>query len=230
MTREPDSSSDGQPAPSRRQVLRRTGAALGAGAAATATAGAQQNDTAGGPETETETGAPGPEGDGDPLVNGVIIEQPEYDQPITGFWIHLAEEIDPRVASVDDECDYVSWANDEQRAYDALLIDRTADPQQQPITLYLHERVDVMSGGLYIVNTVHPCQSGYLGVELERVGADLVTLWADDLGTATPREEGGGGGVDPGTPETGPGFGLLGGVAGLAGLGWLLRDGDGGDE
>ncbi|PSP82400.1 hypothetical protein BRC83_08830 [Halobacteriales archaeon QS_1_68_17] len=40
------------------------------------------------------------------------------------------------------------------------------------LPLYVPDRIDVNAGDLFIVNRVHPCESGYTGIELEQIGAD----------------------------------------------------------
>ncbi len=188
--------------------------------------------------TDTEGGEGVIIEDGTRLVNGVIPEQQRLDQEVTGFFIQLLPEVDATRASVDDECDFVSWNDDETRAYDAQLIDKTADPEVQPITLYVHERVDVVEGMLFIVNQNVPCQSGYLGVRLEQIGMDIDTIRArgsEGFGTATTADEGGdgdanadeGGGAEGPIGGAGSGFGVAGALAGLTGAGWLLRQRDG---
>lgn len=107
---------------------------------------------------------------------GVTLEQEQFGQGIRGFWIHVGGEVDPIQASVADQCDIVDWNDRETRAYDATLVDRTADPEQARITLYLHARVDLDPGTLFIVNDVVPCRSGYVGVSLEQIGADRIQV------------------------------------------------------
>lgn len=153
--------------------------------------------------------------DGDILTPAVIGEQDEFDQSVIGFFIHVGGEVDPVDASVDDECDFASWPQDRTVAYDAEMIDRTAEPQQSAITLYLRQRVEVVPGTLFIVNNVVPCDSGYVGIRLERIGAR--PEFRDDGGATV-----GGGADEPdATPANGPGFGILGALAGALGAGWL---------
>lgn len=185
----------------RRGLLRRAGA--GVGVAATSGVG-----LATGQETPSLT------------TRGIVQEQEVYEQDVTGFWIHLAEELDPAPSGISNYCGFPDWTEEGSNAYDAQMIDRTADPEQQQIAIYLQEATDVAPGALFIVNESQSCEEGYVGLELERVGADLAAVWAQEPGTQTPASDGGG--AQPATGETGPGFGVVSGLAGLAGLGWLL--------
>jgi hypothetical protein len=156
----------------------------------------------------------------DILTPAVIGEQQEYDQSVVGFFIHVGGEVDPIDASVDDECDFASWPQDRTVAYDAEMIDRTAEPQQSSITLYLRQRVDVVPGTLFIVNNVVPCDSGYVGLRLERIGVE--TGFRGNSGAETTVAGGGGGDAPNTTATDGTGFGVLGALAGALGAGWLL--------
>lgn len=215
----------GPRAPTRRSVLRTCGAGLGLGiAAGTAAVGSAQTDE----EGEGE--------EGEVLEEGVIVNPPNIEQEVTGFWIHIGGTVDPLEASVSDQCGFVDWGDEETLAYDAMLIDRTAEPQQQSISLYLHESVDISPGTLFIINSREQCESGYVGVRLERVGMDLGTIRAaepasptgtvdDGDGGASPTDtpDGGGGGAEGPASGQGPGFGAVGALASLGGVGWLLR-------
>ncbi len=186
---------------SRRAVLR--SAAAGVGAVGTAGVAAGHQETDGG-------GAQGGQ------RRAVIPEQQQYDQTVTGFFVHIGPGVDPLESSVADNCDFVDWTDDETLAYDAQLIDRKADPEQTQITLYLNDRVDVEPGLLFIVNDREQCESGYLGLYLEPVGINLAQLRSRDF---TPSPEGGDGGG--GLGAAGPGLGVASGLAGLLGGGWL---------
>jgi len=189
---------------SRRAVLR---SVAGVGAVGTVGLAAGQTGTDGGTQGGQQ--------------KAVIPEQQQYGQSVTGFFVHIGPEVDPTEASVSDQCDFVDWADDETLAYDAQLIDRKAEPQQTQITLYLHERVEVEPGMLFIVNDREQCESGYLGIYLEQTGVNLAQLRSRDF-TPNPENQGGGS-----LGAAGPGMGVLGGLAGLLGGGWLLgRRGD----
>ena len=179
--------------------------AIGAGALGTAGVAASQTGT---------------DGDGaqDGQMRAVIPEQQQYDQTVTGFFLHIGPGVDPIESSVADQCDFVDWSDDETLAYDAQLIDRKADPEQTQITLYLHERVDVEPGALFIINDREQCPSGYLGIYLEPVGVNLAQLRSRDF-TPNPENQDDGGGID----AAGPGMGVASGLAGLLGTGWLLN-------
>jgi len=192
----------------RRTVLR----SLAAGVGLAGTAGAVSGQTG----TDEESRAS--------ITRGVIPEQQRYDNTVTGFFIHLAGEVDPIEASVSNQCDFVDWDNDATAAYDARLIDRKAEPESQQVTLYLNDATEVGAGDLFIINDREQCESAYLGIELERTGVNLAQLRARDF---TPQMGDGGGGGEANADGTdasgasGPGLGVLSGVAGLLGAGWL---------
>lgn len=199
--------------PTRRTVLRTCAAGLGLAAGATSVASAQE---------------------GDALQDAVIPEQElQFDQELVGFWIHIGQTVDPLEASISDRCDFVDWGDEDTLAYDAQLIDKTAEPEQSPITLYLNQEVDISPGTLFIINENVECESGYMGVRLERVGMDLEDVRAAEpaspTGTVDDDGEGGGqgGGAESPADGQGPGFGVAGALASLAGVGWLLRKRDG---
>ena len=203
----------------RRRVLQATAGAVGTAAVA-GEAAAQS----GGTETETGTESGGQIS---ATTLGIIPEQQNVQGSVEGFWIHVGGTVNPVEAGVADNCDLVDWGNDSTLAYDAQLIDRTAEPAQTGVTLYLPESVEVAPGTLFIVNDRERCESGYVGVELEQLGMDLNTLVARDASgggigetsTATDTEM-----VDETTTGgSGPGLGIASALAGVAGGGWLLN-------
>ncbi len=215
MTRVEDTnrSGDGGTAYSRRTVLR-TGGAL-VGAAATGGVAAAQNETGdGGATTETRV-----------TTTAVTPEQEGVEGDLTGMWIHVGPQADPIQTSIADACDIVDWGDEDTIAYDVQLIDRRADPVERSIELYLPRRVEVGSGDLFIINDMVPCESGYVGLELEQIGARDIDAGVDAGGGLTETEftEQGGGPLG----QVGPGFGWLAGAAGLLGGGWLLSQRDG---
>ncbi|WP_226011314.1 hypothetical protein [Halomicrobium salinisoli] len=194
--------------PTRRSVLRTCAAGIGLAAGATSVASAQE---------------------GDALQDAVIPAQElQFDQELVGFWIHIGETVDPLEASISDRCDFVDWGDEDTLAYDAQLIDQTAEPEQSPITLYLNQEVDISPGTLFIINENVECESGYMGVRLERVGMDLQDVRAAEPAspTGTVDDDGEGGGAEGPVGGAGPGFGVAGALAGLTGAGWLLRKRD----
>lgn len=211
----------------RRKTLRAGAAVVGAARAVGIASGTQEgaNETeATTTETDEGTETVGELEEG--RVRAVIPEQQQYDQQVTGFWIHIGQEVDPIEAGVDDECEFVDWSNEETLAYDAFLIDRSAEPNEQQITLYLHERFDVEAGTLFIINDRTQCQSGYLGITIEQVGMDIAAIRRRDGATPTGGQggtDGQGDGGGDGAASNGPGFGVPSGLAGAAGAGWLLR-------
>ncbi|WP_225335725.1 PGF-CTERM sorting domain-containing protein [Halomicrobium urmianum] len=198
----------GQRTPTRRSVLRTCAAGLGLAAGATSVASAQEDDA---------------------LQDAVIpAQEQQFDQNLVGFWIHIGATVDPLEASISDRCDFVDWGDDDTLAYDAQLIDKTADPEQSSITLYLNQKVDISPGTLFIINENVECESGYMGVRLERVGMDLQDVRAAEPASPTETvDDGEGGGAEGPVDGAGPGFGVAGALAGLTGAGWLLRKRDG---
>ena len=74
---------------------------------------------------------------------------------------------------------------------------------------------DVATGTLFIVNRTHRCPAGYVGLELEQIGASTVDINA----TSTTAEATGTGGGS----AAGPGFGVPAALAGVGGLAGLVR-------
>ena len=193
---------------SRRSVLRG-----GVGALALATGGgiaSAQETTVGGGITTT----------------GAVAQLDQYED-LTGFFLHVEGEASPIEASVADACNLIDWGNEQTNAYDVVVLDRNqADVPQARTTLYLHEDIDVPAGALWVINGQEQCGSGYVGVQIEQIGANEVEagLSGDISPTSTALDQagatdGGGGGI---SSALGPGFGWLAGAAGLLGGGWLL--------
>jgi PGF-CTERM protein len=216
MTRKSDVSGRAERLWTRRETLRAGAAAVGAAVTVGVASGTQEETT----ETDEGTQTVGEVEEG--RVRAVIPEQQQYDQTVTGFWIHIGPEVDPVESSVDDDCEFVDWSDEETLAYDAFLIDRSAEPNEQQITLYLHERFDIEAGTLFIVNNQTQCQSGYLGITIEQVGMDIAALRRREGATPTGDQAEAGGEGD-GAAADGPGFGVVSSLAGVAGAGWLLR-------
>lgn len=180
------------------------------------TAAGQETATDGGDDDTDGTLTGGDAGTPDtPITTQAAIREPEeIDQELLGFWVHLARELDPYEASVADRCPAVPWPDREGMAFDAMLIDRQAEPEQLQITVFLHEAVDVGPGDLYVVNGSEECEGEYMALALEQIGAPNIQVGprATDLGGGAPTTEG-----------DGPGMGALAGLAGLLGGGWLAR-------
>jgi hypothetical protein len=147
-----------------------------------------------------------------------VRDQEEFDQELTGFWIHMAAQLEPYEASVADQCAEIPWSDQEAMAFDAQLIDRQAEPRQSRVTVFLHDAVEVNSGDLFIVNEVTACEGPYTVLRLEQIGADAIGVGPSNEANSPTAD--GGGGVEP-TGESGPGLGVLGTVAALLGGGWL---------
>lgn len=202
-------SDDGTRATYRRRTVLR-GTALAIGTAVGGGVGAAQTEET--PENRVTT-------------MSVTPEQEDVAGDMVGMWIHLGPETDPIQASIADECDIVDWGDEDTIAYDVQLIDRAAEPQERSITLYLPRRVEVGQGDLFIVNDEVPCESGYVGLELEQIGARNIDVGLD--GGATTVDDGDGGGGAPAPSDgIGPGFGPLAAAGGLLGAGWLFGRGD----
>jgi hypothetical protein len=215
---------DGRSACSRRTVLRTGGAAVGA--LATGGVAAAQNETT---EETATNGTPGDEtASPSPIITmAVTLEQEDVEGDLTGMWIHVSRPVEPVQASIADQCDVVDWGDQDTLTYDATLIDRRNDDYQQPIQIYFPRSAEVGGGDLFIVNDTTPCESGYIGVELEQIGArnvDAGTKPGEGI-TETGTETDVAGGAQEPSDSAGPGFGLPAAAAGLLGGGWLLNRG-----
>ncbi|ELZ29127.1 hypothetical protein C475_02884 [Halosimplex carlsbadense 2-9-1] len=199
-----DESADGTPgeaAVTRRSVLAKSAATLGAGAVA-AGGFVGTSDVAAAQVTEA----------------GAIPEPTKWTDGtnFAGFMVHVGGSLSPEQERVAADCELVgsdTWPPDEMLAYDAQLINRKDDSTEQAeTTLYIGETADVTAGKLYIVNRFNRCDSDFLGVSLEQIGLSEVNV---DVETTEPGEGGSG--------AFGPGFGPLATVAGLLGGGALLN-------
>ncbi|MCU4801849.1 hypothetical protein OB920_15830 [Halobacteria archaeon HArc-gm2] len=215
---------------SRRTVLRVGGAAAGT-LAASGVAAAQN-----------ETGADGTEASETPsrvTTTGVTLEQENIEGDLVGMWIHVGRPVEPIQASIADQCDVVDWGDEDTLTYDVTLFDRRADQYEQRTQLYLPRRAEIGGGDLFIVNDEIPCESGYVAVELEQIGArnvDAGTKPGEGITETGAGTEAGGAAQGP-SGGAGPGFGLFAAAGGLLGGGWLLNrggeengDGNGGSD
>ncbi|QLH76528.1 hypothetical protein HZS55_04055 [Halosimplex rubrum] len=202
----------GEVAVTRRSVLAKGAATLGAGAvAAGGFVGASGVATA----QITEAGAiPRPSKWGD-------------DTNFAGFMVHVGGSLSPERERVAADCELVgsdTWPPDEMLAYDAQLINRKDDSTEQAeTTLYIGETADVTAGKLYIVNRFDRCDGDFLGVSLEQIGLSEVNVDGEGPNAATTEPGDGGSGA------FGPGFGPLATAVGLLGGGALLRRRDDGN-
>lgn len=195
--------SDSRPRTTRRGVLRSIGAVGAAGAGGLAvvpTAGAQIT------------------------INAVISAAEEFADDYAGLFVHVGELStgELQVEAVED-CDIDGWPPDGFEAYNGSLIDKKGDDPVTsiPAEVYVPVGWDVSTGSLFVVNRQHDCPEGYVGLELEQIGASSVEISTATQGTATPEPT-----ASDGGSASGPGFGVAGtlaGVGGLAGLTRLLR-------
>lgn len=222
---------------SRRTVLRTGGAAVGTLAASGVAAA--QNETGTDEAGTDETTADGTEASETPsrvTTTAVTLEQEDVQGDLVGMWIHVGSPVEPVQASIADQCDVVDWGDEDTLTYDVTLFDRRADPYEQRTQLYLPRRTEIGGGDLFIINDEVSCESGYVAVELEQIGARNVDAGTKPGGGITETGAGtdtaAGGGAQEPSGGAGPGFGWIGGVAGLFGGGWLLnRSGeDGGPD
>lgn len=63
----------------------------------------------------------------------------------------------------------------ESRQYDVMLINRIEEAHTSvELPVYVPDRIDIDPGDLFVINRVHECESGYVGIELEQIGTDFV--------------------------------------------------------
>lgn len=178
-----------------------------------------------------------------PVAARAVIPEPEQFavDDIAGFFLHVDPDTSPSRAQVADACGYADWPSEGTRAYDVWLVDRTGEEYaSEPLTLYVPDRRSVPAGGLYVINRVQQCDGSYVGIEIEQLNAGDGPFLEGSFTTTTDPEtvadtEAGDDqeiAADPGTTEqgaggtttgSGPGFGILATLAGLAGGGWLAR-------
>jgi|AntDeeMinimDraft_4_1070355.scaffolds.fasta_scaffold00216_15 hypothetical protein len=205
---------------SRRTVLQVGGAAVGS--VATSGLATAQNETTGDETEASETPSR-------VTTTGVTLEQENVEGDLVGMWIHVGRPVEPVQASIADQCDIVDWGDEDTLTYDVTLFDRRADPYEQQTQLYLPRRAEVGGGDLFIINGQTPCESGYVGVELEQIGARNVDAGTKPGGGITETGAGAntaaGGGAQEPSGGAGPGFGWIAGAAGLLGGGWFVNRG-----
>ncbi|WP_415379166.1 PGF-CTERM sorting domain-containing protein [Halosimplex sp. TS25] len=207
--------STGGPELTRRSMLAGTGVAIGAGAVGAAGfAGA--SGVAAGQITEA----------------AAIPEVTRWENDnIAGFMIHVGGSTSPAQVRIAEDCDVPgsdTWPPDTMLAYEVHLINRKTEgtPEEEETTLYIGDSAEVAPGTLYIINRFNRCGSGFVGVTLEQIGRSDIEVDGEADGgagggqaTVATTEPGDGGGFG----SSGPGFGALAALAGLAGGGALLR-------
>jgi len=201
---------------SRRAVLRGLGIGAGALAVSAGTASAQEQGI---------------------TSRAVIPEQEQFDpEVLPGFFIHVNPDTAPLKAQVSDQCEYATWPPEQSRSYDVWLIGRKANAQgSQKTTLYVADDRTIPGGALYVVNNATKCADGYVGIQIEQLNREGSGVLGTRNAEAEPAADvaaedggdGGGGGdsgdADDSTGVFGPGFGVLGALAGLLGGGWLAH-------
>ncbi len=158
-------------------------------------------------------------------VNAVVAEAEGFTDDYAGLFVHVGEEStgELRVEDVDG-CAIEGWPPEELSARDGSLIDRKGDDEAESIPAHVYLIADsaVSTGSLFVIDRALDCPEEYVGLELEAIGAAVA------VDTSTPAPEGGS--PTGGGPASGPGFGVVGalaGVGGFAGLAGLLRSGRG---
>jgi len=190
---------------SRRTVLRGLGVAFGGVAMSTGTAAASQ-----------ERGV---------TARAVIPQQEQFEaEVLPGFFVHVDPRTVPLEAQVSDECEYATWPPSQSRAYDIWLIGRKANEQgSQRTTLYVADDRTIPGGALYVVNNATQCADGYVGIQIEQLNREgSGVLGTRNVDEETPADTGAGDGDDQ-TEVFGPGFDIVGALAGLLGAGWLAN-------
>jgi hypothetical protein len=105
-------------------------------------------------------------------------------------------------------------------AYNGSLIDKQGDDPVTsiPAEVYVPADREISRGALFVVSRQHDCPEGYVGLELEQIGASRVDVSTATQGAATPAPS-----PTDGESSAGPGFGVVGSLAGLAGILRYLR-------
>lgn len=129
------------------------------------------------------------------------------------LFLHVGEKTPGELdASTLRNCTFSSWSPEGVTYRQGTLVDHIGDETQRvPSTVYTNEAEDLPTGSLWIINNTEQCPEGYVGLQLEQVGA---AVEGNLTGTDANGDEGGAGAF-------GPGFGAV-GVAAAAGVGGLL--------
>jgi hypothetical protein len=150
-------------------------------------------------------------------VTALVARAEEFTDDYAGLFVHVGGEStgELRVEDVDD-CAIEGWPPEDLSARDGSLIDRKGDDEEEsiPAHVYLPADADVSTGSLFVINRSLDCPEGYVGLELEAIGAAVDV----DTSTATPED-----GSSTGGSAAGPGFGVAGALAGVGGLAGLAR-------
>lgn len=160
------------------------------------------------------------------VTQTAVIPSPEpwADDNLAGFMIHVGGSQSP-VESNEAECDYENWPPEQPVAYEATIINRKdAETPEQDINLFIAEDVDIPPGALYLINTFERCESGYIGVQIERIGRRDVQLSnASDAPVADVEDDSRPNTQTGPSGAIGPGFGALAAIAAVVGGGLLAR-------
>lgn len=139
------------------------------------------------------------------------------DGDYTGFFLHIGEtstgDID---TSVIRDCEFTSWSPESTAAYNGTLIDRLEeDHRQVPTETYVNDQSNFEPGTLWVINRQSECPEGYVGLQIEQLGARIKQTTETPEETETTGTTGASGGGGPGL---GPLAALAGGALGVAEL------------
>ncbi|MFC7155913.1 hypothetical protein ACFQPA_10650 [Halomarina halobia] len=199
---------------SRRALL----AGVGATALSAAPAGAQENGSGDG------TNGSGYDGGVDDNITtpAILPERPIGENTdYRGVFVHLTSELEDVQVDGIQQCDVTGWDPGNTDVFEVTLINRQGDADRTyASSMYFPREVDLTPGYLFVINNQEPCPNGYLGVEVTEVRAE-----ANRRGFAGSPEAGASGGT---SGASGPGFGPVGALGGIAAVGYALarRAGD----
>lgn len=81
----------------------------------------------------------------------------------------------PPLSQRAEKCGTVDWNPRETLQYDAALINRQEERHTSyTVPLYVPDKINLRGGELFIINDAEPRPSGYVGLEIEQIGAEFV--------------------------------------------------------
>lgn len=108
-------------------------------------------------------------------AQAAIVRPDGVEQSLAGFFVHVSDRVNPLQAQVSDQCGAVDWDPQATLQYDSTLINRQEERHTSyQVPLYVPDRIDLRGGELFVVNNEQPCQSAYVGLQLEQIGAQFV--------------------------------------------------------
>lgn len=156
----------------------------------------------------------------------IIPAVSEFEDGYEGQFLQITEPtddetIDPSPSDVNQNCD-VPWPDDNTSANVGQLTDRRSEaPLAVELPVYMNgEETDIVEDALFVISNAIPCEGQFVRLELSWITTR--SLVGGDPGPVAADDGAGAGGDQAGVAETdggdGAGFGVVGGIGGVAGV------------